>query len=390
VASHKEHETIDPQLTAAGFDPAAAPADAVRKLGELRNAGSVDGATIAHALGGINDIAAATMLAEMERSATGVLRREVRRALYRLHQRGIEPPTSSQPATGRAISEPVSAGITGLMSPPDREGVRIVWLVRERMGGRLARLFALDSRDEGLIAAETAELSRKEFKADRERLEQNTGTKLVDVEGRFADFLLCDAYRRTPENRRGRVGNFLALRAELTSSPPPSEFRHPVYDDLAAESEHDPSPDLLKEPEFLEWRLPDELIKKFADEIHSAQESVIVVSPIQQRERVNETIEHALESILSGESGERLRRSLEDLAYFMARAGRRQQAGWAVAAAKKIRDGGDVKHDAFFQSWIRMQLGAVFAEEQQRAAEEPRLIMTPAEAMRAQQRARRR
>ncbi len=383
MASHKEPATFDPNLIAAGFDPAAAPADAVRKLGELRASGADLGA-IARALGAIADVSAAAMLAEMEHSASGALRRDVRRALYRLHQREIEPPASAQPAEHSA-AEALPSGISALMSPPDREGVRIVWLMRARIGGKIGRIFALDSRDEGLIACEASEVTRRELKADRERLEQNAGTKLVEVDGRFADFLLCDAYRRTPESRRGRVGSFLFLRAELIPTPPPSEFKHPVYDDLAAEAQQGTAADLLKEPEFLEWRLPEALVKKYADEIQGAQESVIVVSPIQQRERVNEAIERALESLVSGDMAEQIRRSFEDLAYFMARAGRRQQAGWAVAAAAKIRDRADVKRDAFFQAWIRMQLGAVFAEEQQRAAEEPRLIMTPAEAMRAQQ-----
>ena len=39
----------------------------------------------------------------------------------------------------------------------------------------------------------------------------------------------------------------------------------------------------------------------------------------------------------------------------------------------------------FFQGFIRTQLGAVAAAEQQKAEQEPRLIMTPAEAMRARE-----
>jgi hypothetical protein len=382
VASHKETHVLDPKLIAAGFDPAAAPADAVNKLGELRTANSADDIAIAHALGGIADAAAAAMLAEMERSATGAPRREVRRALYRLHQRGIEPPAAAPRAKPARQTD---AGVTALISPVDREGVRIVWLVRSRMNGRIARLFALDSRDEGLLAAENAELSRREFKSEREQLELRVGTKLIDLDWHLADFIICDAYRRTPEGRRGRVGNFMALRAELIPSAPAADLKHPVYDEFATEAQREPSPDLLREPEFTQWRLPEAVVKQYADEISRAGESVIVVSPIQQRERLNETIERALVTMLEGESGARIRRGLEDLAYFMARDGRRPQAGWAVAAAARIRDGADLKHNAFFQAWIRTQLGAVFAQEQERAAEEPRLIMTPAEAMRAQQ-----
>jgi hypothetical protein len=51
----------------------------------------------------------------------------------------------------------------------------------------------------------------------------------------------------------------------------------------------------------------------------------------------------------------------------------------------KIRDGADLKQIVFFQALLRTQLGALAAEEQQKVADEPRLIMTPAEAMRARE-----
>ncbi len=382
MAHPKETEAPDSTLVARGFDPSAAPEDAARKLGELRGQAGIDDAAIARALGAIAHGDAAAMLATMEAGATGALRREVRRALFRLHQRGIEPPAKAE----ENAREPArAAGLTAMLSPADREGVRIVWLSHTQMGGRIKRLFALESRDEGLLAAETAELTRREFRSELEQLEQNAGIKMIDADPRLADFILCDAYRRTPDARRGKVGNFLALRAEITGASPPTEFKHPIYDEFAAEKLQEPSPDLIKEREFIEWRLPEAVIKPYVDEINRSEESVIVVSAIQKRERVNEILERALTTILGGESGARIRRTLEDLAYYMLRTGRRQQARWTAAAAATLRDGGDVKRSTFFQAWIRTQLGALFAEEQERAAEEPRLIMTPAEAMRAQQ-----
>ena len=93
---------------------------------------------------------------------------------------------------------------------------------------------------------------------------------------------------------------------------------------------------------------------------------------------------------VSGESGARIRRRLEDIAYYMLRSGRREQAGWAAIAATKIRDGADLKRIAFFVGFMRMQVGSVVAQEQERVREEPRLIMTPAEAMRASEAARQR
>src|SRR6202140_4203138 len=89
MAHDVEHE--DAQLREAGFDPAASPAEALARLEELRAAPGVSAGAIARALGAIANAESAAMLAEMEAGVSGALRREVRRALFRLRQRGIAP-----------------------------------------------------------------------------------------------------------------------------------------------------------------------------------------------------------------------------------------------------------------------------------------------------------
>jgi hypothetical protein len=374
----------DIKLLEAGFDPAAAPADAIAKLRELRGTPGVTDLAIARALGMIADPAAAAMLAEMEAGAAGAMRREVRRALYKLKQHGIDAPS---PPAATAIPDRGTerTEINAMLSPIDSEGARIVWIVKPPMQGGLLRMWALISEHEGLVGAQNTRLSRRELNSEREELERRAQVKLVDADWRVADFIACEAWRNTPESRRGQVGNFLALRSELVASPPPTELVHPVYAELAAEAAAEPSVELLKEPEFLEWRLPDDLLKRYVDEINEAGESVIVLSPVHKQERVNAVIDRATAELLSGAHGKRIQRRLEDIAYYMVRAGRRPQAGWAAAAAARLRDEIDVTKALFFQAFIRTQLGTVAAEEQQKAEEEPRLIMTPAEAMRARE-----
>jgi hypothetical protein len=376
----------DDKLRDAGFDPAQAPAGALAKLRELRGAPGIADAAIARALGAIADPAAAAMLAEMEAGATGATRREIRRALYKLKQRGIEPPASSAPA---AISPADDAtedrGMAGMLSPIDAEGARIVWILKPRTQGGVLRMWALVSEQDGLVGAQNTGMSRRELKSEREELERRAQVKLVDADWRLADFIVCEGWRNTPESRRGTVGNFLALRSELIASPPPADFVHPVYAELAAEAAAEPSVELLKEPELLEWRLPDAMLKPYVDEIGQAGESVIVVSEMHKQERVNAVIDRATAELLSGDNRHRVQRRFEDIAYYMARAGRRREAGWAAAAAARLRDGADATKLLFFQAFIRTQLGAIAAAEQQKAQEEPRLIMTPAEAMRARE-----
>lgn len=384
MSKSPETSPDDVKLREEGFDPSAAPADALAKLRELRGKAGISDAAIARALGAIADASSAAMLAEMEADATGATRREIRRALYKLKQHGIDAP-ASQPHRSSHDDDADKADVSAMLSPIDPEGARIVWILRPRMQGGVLRMWALVSETDGLVGAQNTGLSRRELKSEREELERRAQVKLVDADARLADFIVCEAWRSTPESRRGTVGNFLALRSELIASPPPTDFVHPVYAELAEESAAEPSVELLKEPELLEWRLPDALLKPYVDEIGQAGESVIVVSQVHKQERVNAVIDRATGELLKGDNCHRIQRRFEDIAYYMMREGRRQQAGWAAAAAARLRDRADVTKMLFFQAFIRTQLGAIAAAEQQKAQEEPRLIMTPAEAMRARE-----
>jgi hypothetical protein len=373
---------IDARLREGGFDPGAAPEQAVAALRALRGTADVTDTMIAQALGGIIGPSAAALLAEMEAGATGATRREIRRALFKLRQHGVEVH-----ATGMATAPaPVGdSGLTGLLSPADAAGARIAWLLKARGGGGLRRLWCLVSEGEGLLGATLEPLTRKEYRADRAEIERRAGTPLVDADWRLVDFVICEAYRRTPEERRGRVGNFLTLRTELVASAPVLDFRHPIYDELAAQLTIEPSVELMQEADIAGHLLPPDVIKPYAEEAANLRQSVIVLSRMQQEDRVTTVVERALADLVVGDRAYRLRRHLEDTAYFFARSGKPAQAGWAAAAATRLRDGADLKRSAFFSAFMRAQLGAILAEEREKRAEEPRLIMTPAEAMHARQ-----
>ncbi len=382
----RETNPDDAKLIEAGFDPALAPAAALAKLRALSGKPGIADGAIARALGRIADAGASAMLIEMEARATGEIRREVRRALYKLKQHGIDAPAATAPAASTVHDNAAERSEkTAMLSPIDSEGARIVWIVKPRVQGGVIRLWALISEREGLVGAQNTALSRRELKSEREELERRAQVKLVDADWRVADFIACEAWRITPQSRRGQGGNFLTLRSELIASAPPTELLHPVYAELGAEAAGEPSVELLKEPELLEWRIPDAILKPYVEEIARAGESVIVLNPLHKQERVNAVIDRATAELLTGDNGRAVQRRLEDIAYYMARVGRRAQAGWAAAAAARLRDGIDVTKVRFFQGFIRTQLGTVAAAEQEKAEQEPRLIMTPAEAMRARE-----
>jgi hypothetical protein len=374
------------RLREMGFDPGATVPEQIAKLDQSRGQAIESDLAIAKTLGEIKDPAAGELLVEMESHATGALRREIRRAIYKLRQNEIEV---REPEADRATTRvPTEAGLTALMSPIDPEGARIVWMIKARASGGVVRLWGLTSETQGLAGAQNHALSRRDLNAQQKDLEEQASTRLVDVDPRLADFILCDAYRRTPESARLNVGSFYALRTEVTGAPPPTELSHPIYAELAKESAEEPSIELLKEPEIQAFQIPIKELEPYLEEVNRAQESVLVVSKTSIDDRILGVVDKAIGELLSGARLERLRRRLEDTGLYLARTGRRQQAGWAAGAAARIRDGADLAKVPFFRSLVQTQLGAIMAQEAERKREEPRLIMTPAEAMRAQEAAR--
>jgi len=380
MATAKEPEQPETRLRELGFDPSE-PAD--RAIATLRSVRAAAGdAAVAHALGNIETKESAAMLAEMEAGSTGATRREIRRALFRLRQHGVAPAERDLPAPAAVAEE---AGLSALLSPADAEGAAIAWLMKSRAGGGLKRLWGLVSEHEGLIGATLDTLTRKELRTEQADLERRAGVKLIAAAPQLVDFILCDAYRRTPEGKRGKVGNFLTLRTEIVAASPPTDFHHPIYMEFADAADTDPSVDLMQEPEVAGFKFPADLLKPYIDEASGLKQSVIVLSQAQQQERVINVVERALAELITGDNASRLRRHLEDTAYIFARTGKRDQARSTAAAAAKIRDGVELKSFAFFQNFMRAQLGALLAERQEEERQETRLIMTPAEAMRARQ-----
>jgi hypothetical protein len=372
----------DESLHTLGLD-SLEPEQAVEKLRNLRAAREIGDAQIATAAGHIRTQSAAELLAEIESGASGGLRREVRRAIFRLRQHGIEYATPvSPPAPGTAPAP--EAGLSALISPVDPEGAELVWLLKARPQGGLSRLYALTSEREGLVGANLTHISRRELRKERHDIEQRTSIELIDADYHLADFIMCDAYRHTPDERRGQVGEFLAIRAEILASSPQADYRHPIYDEFAAQLGDDPSVELLKEPEFDGWILSAEDLRPYLDEISEIRQSPLILNQYQQEERVNTVVGRAVEELFSAERGRLMRRRLEDIGYYLSRTGRTNAARWAAAAAAKIRDGVALGRVPFFVQYVMRSVGVELSQQQTKTEREPHLIMTPAEAMRAQ------
>src|SRR5271154_4884963 len=179
MAKHQAPETLAEALRKLGLDPAIEAEHALAALRELRGrAGASEGA-IAHALGLLPIEGAAQLLAGMEASSSGEARREIRRALFKLRQRGIEPAARPQTAGQATPLAPASDNMSALLSAIDSDGARIVWIVKARPQGGSSRLWGLTSESEGLVGATLSNLSSKQLREERKEIERRAQTALI-------------------------------------------------------------------------------------------------------------------------------------------------------------------------------------------------------------------
>jgi hypothetical protein len=345
---------------------------------------------IAARLGAHADVAAVDALQALEAtSADKLIRKEVKRSLYRLEQRGVAVPTA--PA---ATPPPVVMGpaLEGYVSAVDGRGDQLVWLVKPHPGG-LTHLFAVINDPEGLREVNLFETTRKAVRASREELLRKHELRMVDADWRYCDYLIDRAFQWAAQ--RGQSGgDYPGMRAKLLKVPvttmQPLIFAQvdvaAVRANAALLAE---SVKLLEEKEFRTWFFDPETLKPYLDEAQRIKESPLLLNEAQQQERFRVLLERAVEELFGGNHQLGWVRRLEEMAYFFHATGRTESAQRALAAAVALEAGGHGGRDVpFCEQLARTSFFAFLQMEEQREQEEARssLVLTPHQAAREMQR----
>lgn len=349
-----------------------------------------DAVRLVAAIGDLGSAGAAAALAGLEPHAGGAARREVRRALYRLRQRGVATPE-------RPVDEPprrrdLGSDIEGFVSAHDASGDRLLWLVKRQASGGSLVVAAQANEPEGLRDVQAVDMSRKHLRAVRQRLAREGGVTLVAAPWATVDALLVEAHERT--TTRDRARDYLRVRAEVTAEPPAapaeplsSQAPPPGLDEartLAAAS----AP-LLGEAPFAAWGPGAEAAAPFVAEIAALRDSPLVLNELQQRERVREVLRRAAEALYPAAA---FARRLEGTAYVLAETGRGPAARAALAIAALLRARPAEGYETPFVSGaVERALGTLLSADVARQTEERRsaLVATPGEVLRARESSRR-
>jgi hypothetical protein len=337
---------------------------------------------IANRLGGSGSAESVDFLRRLEReSAEKLVRKEAKRALYRLEQRGVDVP---EEPTGEPLSIAAPA-LEGYVSPIDGRGDQLIWLVKSRTGGVL-HLFAVINDPEGMRETELAAHTRKGLKTLRAELEKKHELRLVETDWHYCDFLMRRAFAWARERNASVAGDFPALRAQLTNEPGADELPPIIWSRLdSAKIDADSaalasSPEVLNEPELRTWFFGPEQLEPYLRELGEIRESPLVLDRHQQEERFAAVIARAVEELFGGDHRASWARRLYELAYFFSATGRPERARSAAAAGRALERGGHgARGVPLLEQLARTSLFAFFQasvkEETERAKDS--LIVTP-------------
>jgi hypothetical protein len=368
----------------------------IETLSAALEADSTTALAVAELCGGIASVESARLLARIEADARldKLLRRGVRRSLYRLKQKGISAPAADVGTAAPARSPLAGAEAEGFLSLNDPLGDRLLWILKARSGGGFHHLSTVVNEPAGLKEAVLAEVSRKSVRALREDLEARHGLRLVEIDWRYCDWIAAEGYERA--RQRGDVSESAAhypqLRlqlfrkaAEPAHLPSPSDVAPASLDSSAA---------LFEEVELRQWLLPEVLLAPHLARYREIRESPIVLDRTAQLSRVEEIVHAAVAELFSAERATSWRRRLDEAAYFFAKTARPGPAGLAAATAGAIAERRSGRGIPFCEELVRRSFGLFFAREAEREREEKAssVLVTPddlrAEQARARQRSR--
>jgi hypothetical protein len=345
------------------------------------------------ALAGASDSADAgvRLAALAERTAHKAVKREIKRALYKLEQRGLWKAPESAPTPAKDLLGPSEDEPEAWVSAIDPGGSRLLWMARRTPQG-MASLSALINEVAGLQEFYAGETTRKMLRRAQRDLAERSGVALVEVPWPHADALL----RAAAERATDRSHDDAVARARREIVPRPAAATRPPVDALvertaAARDERAlaDSAAALAEKELGGWLLPRDWVEPALGAIEDAQTSVIVVSPQQREERLRTALQGAANDLFATDGRRALFADrLDETAYLLARRGRLDLARALVAAAEATRGGRPIVEIPVLAQIAARSLGLALELKAEQAREESRssLVVTPAQALAEQRR----
>ena len=311
------------------------------------------------------------------------VRKNIKRSLYRLKSKGVaveEIPPRREESILRPLQAEPPKGFGGGF---DFLGQRFLLLAVPHAGRGWTVMQGVISDTEGLIDFSGEEMTRKGFKEFFEGVQAKSPFPLVEMEASYVGFLFFQAHQHSLEQKGTLPQAYLRSKSEIERVK--KDYERPlIYSFLQADAIADDERmlrrggDLLKADLFNSWRIAEDSIRPYADEVWEAEESKIVLNQTQKEARFQGVYQKALSELFSGERRLLYKRRLEEMAYLLYKLGREEEARISLAVAIDLEKPLNlIQPNLFLFQLVTQSIFSLLAEVYEKRAKEPSLIVKP-------------
>lgn len=271
------------------------------------------------------------------------IQKAIRKAIFRLKRNGIDIPDQEEEKESTLIfSKPESDEPRAYLGPIDGTGSRGVLIMLPQIPRDVDVGIGVTSSEAGITYFICDRCSKKRARELKDLFFQQTG-KAVKTSLSHAATVMEHAYKKNELSTVESSGDYLKLRpwilenVSLLSRPAVSDFIRPEdhSEDILTESEIK----RLLEHELMEtWIITPENIQPVLEEIFSVEESPIIISEGQKKNRINEIKEKAVRDLFPNEERLRVKGDLEEMAYVFFKLGDEVMSHLSMATAYALDD----------------------------------------------------
>jgi len=339
---------------------------------------------LAELLGTIPDEKIGRLLHRMfEGAREKKVRKMIKRSLYRLKNKGIAVEKIASDKESPVLRPLQKDPNQGLASGIDFLGQRLLWLVIPRLGRGLTVLHGIVGDRQGFIDFSQEEMTRKEFRSFFEEVQKETPFPIVEMEPSYVAFLFNQAYQLDLEKKGTPPQDYLRVKREMEGMK--KEYARPLIysylrvDEIAGDDQIiRRGGDLLKADVFMSWRIEEDQIQSYANEVWEAEESKIVLTPVQKEARFQGIYQKALSGLFSGERKGLYQRRLEEMAYVLFKLGREEEAKISLCVAMDLEKPiNPIQPNPFLYQLVVKSIFSLLSEAYEKKSKEVSLIAKP-------------
>jgi len=335
---------------------------------------------IAEVLGNFSHQGAADILVNMLNTGDKAVRKEVKKAIFRLEKKGISPNTKFENGAS-VLRRPSSSEPKGFLSAVDGIGNQCVWLVIPSISRGQYLFFAIINEVKGIINFNGGETTRKGAREYFENISDQENIILVEADSSYCQFLIEEGYENASKSDGRLPREYLPWRKfitkEFSEKPQPLIYRFFQADEMKSNRFLvDNMGKLEGVSELQGWFLEKGELEKHLPAIREARESKILINETQKQSRYEEIMKQITNEIFDENKRHVYKKRLEEMSYFFMKLGREEDAKLSFVAALELDDSPPATHP-FLRHLVEKSVTFFVKEEKRQEKENVPLIIKP-------------